>query len=132
MFGQRFALALCLSLGFAGAAAAQDSLQNASAAVTDSGRAATDLATSGLQVASAVAVIPVSVAGVGAGVAGSTLHVVGDGSIKAGSDLFAAASDSARFASAPLPVDKAVVVKAQPAPKVPYAANAAPAVPPAR
>jgi len=130
MLGQRFAIALCLSFGFAGAAAAQDSTRNVSAAIGDSASAAAHLATAGVQTVASVAVVPVSVAASGVYAAGSTVRAVGGDSMKAGRDLWSAGVDSASFASTPLPVDKAVVVKAQPAPRVPYAANAAPAVSP--
>ncbi len=127
MIGQSFALTLALSLGVAGAAAAQDSVQNASAAVNDSASAVAHLATAGVQIVAGVVAVPVSVGASGVFAAGSVLNAVGADSMKAGGDLSTAAVDSANFATTPLPVDKAVVVKAQPAPKVPYAAQAKPA-----
>ena len=124
MHGHSFALVLAFGLGAAGAAAAQDSVQNASAAVNDSAGAAAHLATAGVQVVAGVVAVPVSVGASGVYAAGSTLNAVAADSMKAGGDLSSAAVDSASFAATPLPVDKAVVVKAQPAPKVPFAAQA--------
>jgi hypothetical protein len=97
------------------AALAQDSLQNGSNAVKASAEGVGNLGMSGVQAVSAVAVVPVSVAATGSVVAGASLT-------EAGGDSGVAASDSAAFASTPLPVTQKVIV-AQPPPKVPYEAQ---------
>lgn len=107
--------AMLVTVGAPGAAFAQDSAQNGSNAVKASLEAVGDLGMSGVQAVSAVAVVPVSVAATGSVVAGASLT-------EAGGDSGVAASDSAAFASTPLPVTKKVIV-AQPPPKLPYEAQ---------
>lgn len=117
--------AICSAMALVGATAvsAQDSLQNGSTAVAQSGAAASALAGGTIAAGSVVV-------GSGVTVAGASAQAVGRSVAAAGSDVAQDARRAARFASGPLPVDRAVVVEPQDAPKVPYEAQTSASRPP--
>lgn len=116
-------LSLVLLLAAAsGPAFAQASTQDASRASGAASEAAGLLTASGVKTAVGVSAVPVSVAAVGASgvaVAGASVGQVAGG---AASELAHAAGNSSETA---LKVDDRVVVAPDPAPKVPYQAQAA-------
>ena len=113
------AVGVGLALLGAGGAYAQDSLQNGSTAVAQSGAAASSVA-GGAFAGGSVVVGSAVVA------AGASATAVGGSAIAAGGQLSGVAGRAGRFASGPLSVDAPVVVTPQDAPKVPYEAQAAP------
>ena len=110
------AAAAALTLSVADGACAQDSLQNGSTAVVQSGAAASAVVGGTLAVGSAVV-------GTGVSAVGGSAMAVGGSTLMVGGELARGADAAARFASGPLPVDRAVVVTAQDAPRVPYDAQ---------
>ena len=89
--------------GFAGVAAAQDSVQNAAGASAQGGKAAS-------QSVAAASVVPASMVATGSVVVGASVTTAGDASIVTGVDTSKSAVDSAAFARGPLNVDRTVVV----------------------
>jgi hypothetical protein len=117
----RFLPAFAIAAVFSGPALAQDS-GDASKASTEASQAAGVLAASGVRTAVGVSAVPVSVAAVGVLSVGGVSTAAGHVGAASGTDLSRAATDSAK---AGLHVDDAVVVAPDPAPRVPYQAQAA-------
>jgi len=113
---RNYSLAALAILALAGSAHAQDSLQNGSTAVAQSGAAGSAIVGGTLATGSVVA-------GSGVMAAGASAMAVGGSTAAAGSQIGKDADAASRFASGPLPVDKTVVVTPQDAPKVPYDAQ---------
>lgn len=107
-----------------GPALAQDSGADASKASGEASQAAGLLGASGIKTALAVSAVPVSVAAVGVSGAGAGAASAGHVGAASGADLSQAAGASAK---AGLRVDDAVVIAPDPAPKVPYQRQSAPA-----
>jgi hypothetical protein len=116
----RLLIALALAAAFSGPAFAQ-STADASGASGQASQAAGLLAASGVKTAVGVSAVPVSAAAVGASVLGGASALTGHVGAASGADLSQAAGASAKTA---LKVDDVVVVTPDPAPKVPYQAQA--------
>jgi hypothetical protein len=116
----RLLLPLLLAAAIAGPAFAQDSTADASGASAAGSQAVALLGASGVKTAVGVSAVPVSVAAVGASTAGAVSATAGHVGLASGANLSTAATASANTA---LRVDDAVVIAADPAPKVPYEAQ---------
>jgi hypothetical protein len=116
----RLFLPLAIATALTGPAFAQ-STADASGASGQASQAAGLLAASGVKTAVGVSAVPISVAAVGASAVGGASAVAGHVGAASGADLSQAAGASAKTA---LKVDDAVVVTPDPAPKVPYQAQA--------
>ena len=112
-------------VSLAGAAGAQDSVGDTSAASGASVNLGGDLAASGVRTVAAAAVLPASTAASGSAVAGSvTGGVAGQAMFAGAKGMLDVSGRLARFAQGPLPVSRDVVVAPQPVPRLPYAAQA--------
>jgi hypothetical protein len=117
----RHALRLAAALTLIGTPAfAQDSVEHASAAVNASGEAVAHLATAGIQAVGGVVATPI-------GLAGGVSEVVGGVARTGGESLEAVGVDAQRSADraitdswGPLSVDNRIIVRPDPAPRVPY------------
>lgn len=113
-----------LSLLIAQPAFADDSVQNLSTIVEQSAKTTALLAESGLKATVGVLAAPIAVTGLIAAAAGSAAATVADGATASGEALAEGAGGALRFAREPLRVDTDIIVAPQPAPKVPYQAQA--------
>ena len=106
-----------LSLLAAAPAMADDSVQNLSTVVEQSGKTAALLAESGIKATAGVLAAPIALTGLVA-------SAIGEASTASGGALENGARGADRFAREPLKVDNDVIVAPQPAPKVPFQAQA--------
>jgi hypothetical protein len=107
----------------AGPALAQNSVAHVSAAGAASGAAVANLAAAGVQAVAGVVALPVGVVGGASQLAGGVIGAGGDSLAAAGTGATDAAGQAIDQSWGALKVDERVVVKADPAPKVPYAAQ---------
>jgi hypothetical protein len=119
----RFIVLVASTALLATPALAADSVTHASAAVTASGQAVGELATFGIQAVGGVSALPIGVAGGASQIVGAVVNVGGDSLGGAGNDLQRAADQAITDAWGPLRVDDRVVVRPDPAPKVPFNAQ---------
>jgi len=116
-----YALAL-IAAAFAGPALGQDSVQNASVVINQSGHTAALLAESGLKATAGVVAAPLILGAMAVGTAGSAAVTAGRGALDSANALGEGATGARRFARQPLQVDNDIIV-AQPPPRVPIAAQ---------
>jgi hypothetical protein len=102
-------------------AAAQDSAY--SAASEESAEAFGAIAEAGLKTVVGVIAVPVMVGGSGSVLAGGSDQLAGDSAAAVGEEVLEAGEEAGAFATSPLSVTEQVIIKAQPAPQVPYAAQ---------
>lgn len=90
-----------------------------SGASEESAEGVAALAEAGVKTVSGVVAVPLMLGGLGSAAAGSTAANFGEASQQLGDGASGAAVDAAEFATSPLSVTDEVVLKPQPAPKVP-------------
>lgn len=120
----RHLLVLIPALALAAAPAlAEDSVGHASAAVNDSAEAVAHLAAAGVQTVGGVLALPIGAAGAASEATGAIAKTGGESVGAMGVDAQKGAKQMLVDSWGPLSVDNRVVVRADPAPKVPYTAQ---------
>lgn len=102
-----------------------ESQSPASAASAESAEGIAALAEAGVKVTAGVVALPLGLAGAGSVAAGGSAMAGGSVAADAGSAVMEAAGEAADFSGQPLTVSDDVVVRPQPAPKVPFEAQPA-------
>jgi len=94
-----------------------------SGASEESAEAVAAIAEAGIKTVAGLVAVPLAVAGGGSMATGSSAQALGDSAEVVGHEVFDAAEETGRFASEPLSVTDEVILKPQPAPRVPFDAQ---------
>lgn len=118
-------LVLALTLAVLPAVALADPYaeSGASQASAESAEGVAALAEAGVKVVAGTVALPVALAGSGSLAAGGSAAALAGAASAVGGEVLTGASELADFAFAPLTVTDDVIVRAQPAPAVPFAAQ---------